>query len=259
MLSSCTSFAPTFKEGQEHLRKTYGLTVDALPAPNRTSAENGKDIAQFIKSSYGKDGRKFILIAYSKGAPDALEGLAADPQAAQAVAALITVAGAIGGSPIADIMPAQVEHWLSSLGEHGCQGDLAGALKSLRRKVRREFLERHPHPGFPVYSIVAVSDRTNTSKLLLEPWILLSFFGSREDSLIESDDAVFPGGILLGAARADHWAVALPFEDLSDPHIKSLVNHNHYPRTALLESLVRYVTADLAAADSSRVSRLPSR
>jgi len=251
VLSACASGAPAYKEGQDHLRSAHGLTVDLVPAPNRSSTENGKDIAKFLKDNYAKDPRKFILLGYSKGAPDVMEGLAADPDAARSVAAFVTVAGAVGGSPIADLLPAQAQRWMQSVQVTDCEGDLSDAFKSLRRDVRQGFLAQHPDPGVPVYSVAAVSDKTNTSKALLENWQLMSVYGSRQDSQLEASDAIYPGGNDLGVVRGDHWAVALPFEDATDARMKSSVDHNHYPRTALLEALVRFISQDLESSASA--------
>jgi hypothetical protein len=255
VLSACAGGAPAFKEGQEHLRAAHGLTVDLIPAPNRSSPDNGKDIAQFVKDNYAKDSRKFILVGYSKGAPDILEGLANDPDAARAVAALVTVAGAIGGSPIADLLPAEAQKWVEAFHLSDCQGDVYAAFKSLGKDVRRDFLSQHPDPGFPVYSLAAVSDKSATSKVLVGNWELMAPYGPRQDSQLLDSDAFFPGGNTLGVLRADHWAVALPFEDSTDAEVKKLVDHNHFPRTALLESLLRFVLQDLNAAPPSRDSR----
>jgi len=247
VLTSCMGSATAFREGRKYLHDAYGLTVDLIPAPNHSSAENGKEVARFLRDAYAKDRRKFILLGYSKGAPDILEGLANDPDAARSVAALVTVAGAIGGSPLADLLPAQAQRWFQNINLGGCQGDLYDALRSLRRDVRRQFLTRHPHPGFPVYTVSAVSTRSQTSKFLLEGWELLSLYGQPQDSELLESDTRFPGGNDLGAVHADHFAVAIPLEDISQPGFSQLANHNHFPRTALLEALVRYVTADLAA------------
>jgi hypothetical protein len=248
VLSSCASAAPAYKEGQEHLRTAHGLTVDLLPAPNRSSAENGKDIAKFLKENYTKDHRKFIVLGYSKGAPDIMEGLAGDADALAAVSALVTVAGAVGGSPIADLLPAQAERWIKSVNLLECQGDVNSAFKSLRRDVRQSFLSLHPDLGVPVYSVAAISDKESTSKVLQENWQLMAVYAQQQDSQLVRTDAIYPGGNDLGAVRGDHWAVALPFEDSTDANMQKLVDRNHFPRTTLLEALVRLVTQDLTAA-----------
>src|SRR5208337_5501081 len=85
VLSACGGSSTAFREGREHLHTVHGITVDMIPAPNGSSSANGKSIAQFLRENYRRDGRKFILLGYSKGAVDILEGLAGDPEAAQAV------------------------------------------------------------------------------------------------------------------------------------------------------------------------------
>jgi len=95
---------------------------------------------------------------------------------------------------------------------------------------------------------VAISDKTNTSQALLESWQLMSVYDSRQDSQLTKSDAVVPGAMYLGAARGDHFAVALPFESMQDASVTKLVDKNHYPRTALLEALVRFVVRDLESA-----------
>jgi hypothetical protein len=124
----------------------------------------------------------------------------------------------------------------------------------LRRDVRQDFLAQHPDLGVPVYSLAAVSDKSNTSKVLLENWELMAVYGPRQDSQLQASDAIYPGGNDLGALRGDHWAVALPFEDSTDARVKSFVDHNHFPRTALLEALVRFISQDLASSTASAAS-----
>lgn len=245
VMSSCASSAPAYKEGQAYLHDHYGLPVALVPAPNESSETNGQSIAQYLRDHWKEDTRKYILLGYSKGAPDIQVALAQDPDIVTMVAAFITVAGAVGGSPVADAMPAQAERWTQSLNLGACQGDIAAAFKSLGRTERQTFLANHPTPPVPTYSLVAISDKTNTSKALLQSWQLMSVYDSRQDSQLTQSDATAPGALYLGAARADHFAVALPFESLQDASVRALVDKNHYPRTALLEALVRFVGQDL--------------
>ena len=69
----------------------------------------------------------------------------------------------------------------------------------------------------------------------------------RQDSQLAFNDAILPGSAVLGAALADHLAVALPFEKATDAAIRGMADQGHYPRATLLESLIRYVTEDLGA------------
>ncbi len=245
--SQCaSSIAPAFKEGVDHLRDKHGLTVDWWVPPNASSEDNGAGLAAYLRDQMKSDNRKFIVLGYSKGAPDVQTALATSPDAKSAVAAFIAVAGAVGGSPIADIIPAQANLWIERFKLGKCDGDVSAAFKSLKREVRRAFLAQYPNPIVPSYSLPAVSDSSTTSKALAETWKLLQVFGGREDSQLIYEDAILPGSKILGAARADHLAVALPFDKASDASVRSFADKGKYPRAALLESLVRFVTQDLA-------------
>jgi hypothetical protein len=248
IMNSCASAAPAFDEGQKSLREKYGMTVEMLAVPNDSSEVNAKAIAQYLKDHIKDDQRKYIVVGYSKGAPDLQVMLATDRDAAASVAAFITVAGAVGGSPIADVLPAQADRWMQMLKFGNCKGDVSTGFKSLRRDVRQAFLASYPNPVVPTYSVAAVSDQTNTSKMLLESWRLLSVYDPQQDSQLTRQDAIVPGAKYLGTARADHLAVGLPLDKLADQSIRSMVDHGNYPRAALLESLVRYVVQDLEAA-----------
>jgi len=126
-----------------------------------------------------------------------------------------------------------------------CQGDLSTGFKSLQRQVRQAFLTAHPASPVPTYSLIAKSDQSTTSKSLLETWRVLSSYGSAQDGQLLRDDAIVPGAKFLGAALADHFAVALPFDKSPDASIRSGMDKAAYPRAALLESLVRFVINDL--------------
>jgi len=78
-----------------------------------------------------------------------------------------------------------------------CEGDLSATFRSLRRDVRQAFLMAHPGAVVPSYSIAAVSDRTSTSKMLLESWQLLSVFDKREDGQLIQTDTFLPGASFL--------------------------------------------------------------
>ena len=245
ILNPCIGKITAFQEGQAHLREKYGMTVEYLTLPNESSESNGKVIADYVKAHQKGDSRKYIVVSYSKGAPDFQEALAQSPQIASAVAAFITVAGAVGGSPIADTLPIQAKQWIQALHLGSCEGDLTAAFKSLGKAQRQAFLASHANLVVPTISFVALSDRSSTSKMLLQSWQLLSVYDSEEDSQLTKSDAIVPGAIYLGAAKADHLAIALPFEDSGQADIRTVLDHNHYPREALLEALVRYAIQDV--------------
>jgi len=248
VLSSCQANTEAFEDGQAHLREKHGMTVEFLQTANDTSTNNGQKIAAYLREKMsGGDSRKYVVVSYSKGSPDVQEALANNEQARNAVAAHVTVAGAIGGSPIAETMPAIAQHYAGMLKLGTCDGNVAEAFKSLRRDVRKQFLQDHPDPIVPSFSLAAVSDESTTSKMLLEAWKLLTAYDPRTDSQLLQSDALIPGGNFLGTLRADHLAVALNYENLTDATIKSAADHNHYPRIALFEAAVRFAVANLVS------------
>src|SRR5712692_1296107 len=92
--SECaSSTAPAFEEGVEHLRAKHNLTVDWWVPPNASSEDNGKALAEYLRGQMQNDRRKFIVVGYSKGAPDVQTALAKEAGAKDAVAAFIAVAG----------------------------------------------------------------------------------------------------------------------------------------------------------------------
>jgi hypothetical protein len=245
LMSSCFADTPAFAEGQAALRDKYGITAELIPVPNDTSEENAVVIAQTLRDKWKSDKGKFIVLGYSKGAPDLQVALAKEDGLASMVAAAVSVAGAVGGSSVADALPAAADRWIQQYNLPSCKGALANGFKSLQRSVRDAFLAGYPSLGVPAYSIVAKSDREHTSKSLLETWQLLATNGSDEDGQLLREDAIFPGAKYLGAALADHFAIALPFDKSNDSAIKAGMDKNRYPRAALLEAIVRYVAQDL--------------
>jgi len=246
IFSSCQENTKAFQQAQEHLRDKHEMSVEFLQMPNESSPSNGRLIADYLRKGVQSDSRKYIVVSYSKGTPDVQEALAADAAARSAVAAHISVSGAVGGSPIADTLPQLVDKYAAMLKFGTCQGDLSNAYKSLRQDVRQRFLNDHPDPAVPSFSLVAVSDRQSTSKMMLESWRILSAMDPNTDGQILRDDAILPGAAILGTLHADHLAVALDYG--SDA---SADDPNHFPRAALLEAAIRVAAESLAAEGSA--------
>jgi hypothetical protein len=252
IMSSCVADTPAFQGGQKTLQDQYSVSISLLQVPNDSSELNAKMIANFLSTESRTDPRKWIVIGYSKGATDVMVALAKEQGAAQHVAAFVSVAGAIGGSPIAGALPAVADKWIRQYNMKGCQGDLPSGFKSLQRDARAEFLAAYPRMPVPSYSIVTKSDITNTSKALLQTWQLLQAFGPVADGQLLKDDEIVPESTVLGVALADHFAVALPFDKSTNSLIRSGMDKNRYPRAALLEAIVRFVSSDLDAKTPTR-------
>ena len=188
-----------------------------------------------------------VLIGYSKGLTDILEFLHRYPQWQPSVHAVVSVAGAVGGSPLADITSARTLkafQWVP--GAECSQGD-GGALDSLSSATRRQWLADHPlPPTLNYYSLVTYPQPTNISRGLRSHYRKLSRIDARNDSQLIFYDQILPAGKLLGFVNADHLAVAVPVAR-SHRFVGSMVlNHNAFPREVMMEAMLRYLEQDLA-------------
>ncbi len=245
------SLARPFADAHVHLARAHGISTEYLSVTALgSSAYNARQIADYLTSQFtASDARPYVVFGYSKGAADVLQAVSDHDIARRAVAALVTVAGSVMGSPLADGVP-DVLGLLKASKIGDCQVGDKGAITSLGRKERVETMKtfRWP-PGFRVYSIPSVSTYSTTSAVLRAAWRRLSVLSLDQDSQMVRGDAVAPGADYLGTALADHWAVALPFEDVTDPNlgpiVRRLVDRNTYPREALFEAALRWALAGL--------------
>ncbi|HSB26173.1 MAG TPA: hypothetical protein VLE94_23975 [Burkholderiaceae bacterium] len=233
----------------EHLRK-YGyelraIKVDALSS----SAHNARQIRDAVMAmDLGPGPARLVLVGYSKGTPDALEAIVNHPEIRPRVAAVVSVAGAVGGSPLAN----DAEQYQADLLRHfpgaTCDSGDGGGVKSLRTDVRRAWLAQNPLPsGVPTYSVVTLPQPERISSILRRSADKLSMIDGRNDSQVIFYDQVIPGSSLVGYLNADHWAIAVPIARTHDAIGSLFVTENAYPREALMEAVLRFVEEDLAA------------
>ena len=246
---ACFKDAHAFSTSVAHLRDAHHLDVEAFAvAPFASSEENGRLIARRIETGWtAGTSRPYVLVGYDKGTADLLDALRLLPDPSTKVAAIVTVAGVVGGlwrPDVARLLARPDAPWMADQ----CPGNQADGLHSLARDVRLSFL-RENRIAVPGYSIVAASPEGGTSAALRASWKALSIYAAEEDGVLVAWDGVLPGGAYLGTVRADHWAIALPFDAAGAP--PKGIDRNRFPRDALLESLVRYVTTDLASRNKS--------
>ncbi|MGF6479580.1 hypothetical protein [Paraburkholderia sp. JPY419] len=87
-----------------------------------------------------------MLIGYSKGAPDVLEALVANPEVRSRLAAVVSTAGAVGGSPLADAASSYQADLLRHFPGATCTSGDGGAVQSLRPATRKALLAQNPLP-----------------------------------------------------------------------------------------------------------------
>ena len=241
-------FVSAFPFALEHLRgfgyQTASIRVDGLSS----STNNGRQIRDAVVAMDLASDERLVLVGYSKGTPDILEGLATYPELAERVAAVVSVAGSVNGSPLADDAPESMLALLEYLPGSECdQGD-GGALESLKPSTRRDFLRTHELPGtVQYYSLATFAPREQISFGLRGTYDDLAKIDPRNDSQMLFYDQIIAGGALLGFVNADHWAVALPISRVRPGLAATLINRNEFPREVLLEAIVRHVEERLLA------------
>ena len=231
IMNTCVSGTPAFEKGRKVLTEKYGITTDLLSVPNDSSESNARVISDFIKKS-PEDRRKFIVVGYSKGTPDIQTALALDPKLKDSIAAFVSVAGASGGTPIADSLPMQLDAYLAKVKQGKCEGNLAEGFKSLKKETRQRFLSSYPHPDVPTYSLVSLTTAERVPSMAKESYIMLAAFDRQNDGQLLKMDQIIPESTYLGAVWSDHLGVALAM-------------NTKFPRAALFESLIRFVLDDL--------------
>jgi hypothetical protein len=177
-----------------------------------------------------------LLIGYSKGAPDALAMIAQYPETAGRVRAVVSWAGAAGGSHLADtaaplLEDLDVEEFLTgpggrvlrrfvpatSLGgltRREDEFDVPGAIGDLRTGVRRGFLDEHrpmlDDLGVPFMSVAgAVRVRDVPYFQALAALQLAGHERLNDMQVTESHTRVpVAASAHLGTLRAHHWDMA---------------------------------------------------
>lgn len=191
--------------------------------------------------------RQLVLLGYSKGAPDALEAVVSYPEIHPYIAAVVSIAGSVGGSPLAYAAEEKDLDLLKHIPESTCTGGDGHAVESLRPSVRQAWLAANPLPNtIPYYSMVTFPEPEQVSSILKHSWKKLAKIDPRNDSQVMVYDQIIPGSTLLAYLNADHWAIAVPIAE-SHPFIgRHFVDRNAYPRQALVEALLRFIEEDLA-------------
>jgi hypothetical protein len=221
------------------------LRVDALSSSTR-NATQVRDAVLAMPQRSGSP--RLVLVGYSKGIADILEAVVAYPQIRSRVAAVVSVAGAVGGSPLAN----DAEQYMADMMQHfpgaSCGPGDGGAVSSLRTGVRQAWLAAHPLPrDLRFYSVVTLPRPERISAILAPSHRKLSRVDARNDSQVIFSDQVVPGSTLLGYLNADHWAVAVPLSRTHPTLASVFVTHNAYPREAMLEAVLRFIEEDMDA------------
>jgi hypothetical protein len=224
-----------------------GYRIHQFPVPGVSAgATNAAHIAENWERLEYRPGDRVVVVAHSKGAVDMLRFVVDYPREGTKIAALVSVAGAINGSPLASSLARLLTELSGGIPDEVCDtGDL-GAYDSLKRQTRLKWLAQNSLPdGIGYYSVGGIAGPGRVSAGLRLSYDLLAQIDPLNDGMLLFYDQVIPGSTLLGYANADHWAIVYPVEELQPNIGRLLATRNDYPREVLLEALLLYVSEDL--------------
>lgn len=237
-----------FSHSLKHL-ETLGYQTGSIKVNGRSSsAYNAVIIRDTILELPLSKGQQLVLIGYSKGAPDVLEALVTYPEVAARTKAMVSIAGVVSGTPLADGLPQGFANFLRDLKLQGCDPGDGKGWDDMKRSVRLAWWAKHQLPSsVKFFSVGSFASREDTSSILLSLYDQLAKVDPRNDSQVIFTDTIIPGSVLLGYAKADHWAVGTPISR-NDPVLAyAMVDHSEFPREVFLEAILRSVEEVLAA------------
>ncbi|MGB5292398.1 MAG: hypothetical protein WBN41_13230 [Lysobacterales bacterium] len=232
----------------DDLLKSFGFQAELLRVDGLSGTEkNALQVRNAVIDLPAEfDDIPILLIGYSKGAPDILQAVVDYPELKKRVVAVISVSGAIGGSPLANDADQKDINIIRRFPGAECSEGDGGAVASLRPGVRRSWLANNPLPNdVAYYSLVTYPEPDRISSVLGTTYRKLSQVDARNDSQLIYYDQVIPGSTLMGFLNADHWAVAVPIARSHSFIGSTFVDKNDYPREALVEAVIRFVSEDL--------------
>jgi len=191
--------------------------------------------------------RPLILFGYSKGVPDIFAFLVAYPELTERVAAVVSYAGAVWGSPLADAADEKQLRWLTHIPGAECEKKDSKALETLSPANREAWFAQHTLPQhIRYYSVIAFPDPDNISNGLQRTHKQLGAMkDARNDSQVVFYDQVIPGSTILGFFNADHWAMSVPIARQHEIVQTLFADQNDFPREIALEAILRYIEEDL--------------
>lgn len=239
--------ARPFSAGAARLRGS-GARVETIVVSGRSGSDrNAQQIADVLEHAQPGDDETLILIGFSKGALDILHFLVNFPESASRVDAVVSVAGPMFGSLLADKADSTYSTLIAKLPYPACPPGDGQIIRSLRTDTTTQWLAANALPAHVrYYSLAGFTTREHVARGLVPSWTFLNRTDPRNDGQVIAANAVIPGSTLLGFANADHWGIATTVESVHtlvgarpDPAL--------FPLEQLFRSVVQFVAADVAA------------
>jgi hypothetical protein len=230
--------------------KGRGVQIEplAVSSPADSDANAGHIAGTIERLSLGED-EKLVLIGHSKGAVDILHFLVNHRQISRRVDAVISVAGAINGTPLfseLDTIYADAARYFQLDPLESCDIGNFGQIDALQPARRLSWLAANPLPPTVRYfSLAAFAGRARISKPLQNGYDRLWILSPRNDGILLAVDQLIPGGTLLGYANADHLSVVLGHENKHAMTSETARPTTKFPNHILLQAAFLYVVEAL--------------
>ncbi|MDY7231884.1 hypothetical protein [Hyalangium rubrum] len=233
----------------EHMQR---LGYEARLVPVSCLANSQTNAAQLARAIAATRAEDVILVGHSKGAVDILELLVTAPAEAARVRAVLSVAGAINGSPLAEAREGPAGLLPRKMASR-CEAVERSALAELRRTARFRWLSSHSLPAQTHYfSLVAFTPPETISAPLRPSANALARFDPRNDGQLLFFDQVIPGSALLGYVRADHWSVATRPTEPGASRSTAWKHWRPFPQELLIEAAILHIIEALEHAGATR-------
>jgi hypothetical protein len=189
---------------QRQLLTRLGIANVLVSSGESDSVEdNAAAIVAAVRALEHPHGRIILVSASKSGAEAALALSQLTPEESTRVAAWVNIAGALGGTPLADKTLRVPARWLARGIFWASRWDWAG-LTSLATEPRRQRLAGLQLPGsITVLNVVAVPVSGSVGYQVFSGYQVLISEGPN-DGVVLLADTVWPGGVNLVALGADH-------------------------------------------------------
>lgn len=223
--------------------QVYVPTIEGISSSER----NAQLIYGYLVNNKLLDnGRDLVFIGYSKGTIDILQTLVSFPHVSQQTLAVVSIAGAVWGTPLADTTSEKALNLYDWVPGKDCTSVDRGALDSLKPALRAQWLEDNRLPDDVLfYSLVTYPGEDEISRGLRSSYKELATVTPYNDGELIYYDQVIPGSTLLAYLRGDHLAVGVPVARDHALVASMALDKNAYPRELLYEAILLWLAADL--------------
>jgi hypothetical protein len=220
-----------------------GYRIDYILVSGRSGSEaNAAVIAETVADLDIDTSERLLLIGHSKGTTDILHFLVNYPELALKVTAVLSVAGAVNGSVIADKYAETYHKWFLDLSLGECRPGDGGVLDSLTRANQFPWLVSHPLPQTAqYYSVAAFAREGDIQAGLRITYEILEPIDPLNDGQLLICDQLIPGSTLMAYVNADHWTVAVPVEEAFSGRNPDTLARNAKLRALLFEAMILFM------------------